>query len=132
MSVSCSTSAPSTSSATSIVSPAEPQAPLQAMETDFEDWLTNVDPTGGLLAYLEVFKENFDSVAQLLKTFVLEDDGLHAFDNRLFEELGVEDPEHVRMFDRWISTNSRASAECAEQRRLTRGVRDWQRDKAKG
>ena len=123
MLVSRSTSAPSTSSATSTASPAEPHAPLQATETGFKDWLTNVDPTGELLTYLEVFEENFDSVAQLLKTFALEDDGLHAFDNRLFEELGVEDPEHVRMFDRWISTNSRASAECAEQRWLTRGVR---------
>ena len=68
----------------------------------FEDWLLSVESSGALLVYREALEENFDTVGQVLTAYTLDDGGLQAFDEKLFEDIGVENAEHRQLFDRWI------------------------------
>jgi len=69
-------------------------------------WLADADwSVGTLQQYLDFLQENFDSPAQLSEIYSkLGADGSRAFDfAQFFEDVGVQDPLHRRLFQSWFS-----------------------------
>jgi len=92
--------------------------------TGFRDWLMGVDASGALLVYLEVLEENFDTVAQLLKTYTFKSGGNQMLDKQLFDDIGVTSSGHRQLFEKWFEgCDSYASASAADSVDLPHGIR---------
>lgn len=80
---------------------------IDLRKLDFRDWLASVDSSGGLLAYLSTAEESFDTVAQIARTYTVEEesDGItrKLLDPQLFHDLGVQSAEHRLHFQRWFA-----------------------------
>ncbi|CAE8627152.1 unnamed protein product [Polarella glacialis] len=80
----------------------EDAAPPDLRVMDFGDWLASVDPSGGVRQYLPAIEESYDTVAQIAKTYTVGTDR-KSLDPQLFADLGIEAPEHMRLFTHWFS-----------------------------
>ena len=74
----------------------------------------SVDESSTLLAYLGALEENFDNVGQVLKAYTMDDGGLQAFDDNFFDDIGVEDQDHRRLFDEWLYLRSLSESTGAD------------------
>lgn len=76
----------------------------------FREWLLDCDPSGALLRHLRMFEDSYDSVAQVLKSYVLPSDtGDSVLDPQFFGDLGIEEPSHADMFRQWFHRECGAS-----------------------
>jgi len=80
-------------------------------ELTFEDWLLAVDCSGALHSYLTAIRSNFDSLMQIVKTYVsMIPAGLRTLDDQLFEDLGVHDVSNRVLFLSWFARELGATA----------------------
>jgi hypothetical protein len=69
----------------------------------FRDWLLRVDPSGALLQYAGAFEENYDTVAQVIRTY--KTDGEPGLDMQFFEDMAVP-ARHHHLFTDWFRQSS--------------------------
>jgi len=100
---------PPSGAASSAQSPRE----LDLRALTFEAWLSRIDCTGSLSAYLPVLEENYDTVAQIVKTYASSDRApprindavvarTAALDPQFFEDMHVIQAQHQSLFGRWF------------------------------
>jgi len=73
--------------------------------SSLESWLLRVDPSGSLDKYLPDLQDNFDCAEQLVDAYVYYDmkADRRRLDERIFEDLGVEDLDDCRKFEAWFA-----------------------------
>ena len=65
----------------------------------FTPWLLEADPSGSLQVYAIALEDTYDTISQIKKLYC----GEGGFDESFFDDLGIEDPEHRRLFSAWFS-----------------------------
>lgn len=76
---------------------------LDFRTVSFADWLAHVDDSGTLSKYLEAIEENYDTVAQILKTYSASVPGEPPVDPQFFEDIEVTNSEHKALFCAWFA-----------------------------
>lgn len=69
----------------------------------FKDWLMRIDCSGSMASYCEVLQENYDTVAQIVKTYSLPSKGGPLFDVQFFEDVAVISQAHQSAFLEWFA-----------------------------
>lgn len=69
----------------------------------FEEWLHEIDPEGRLTHYLAIVEDCFDTVAQIVKSYVVSMNGSKVLDHRVFEDLGIQTLADKLLFERWFA-----------------------------
>lgn len=76
----------------------------------FRDWLLWLEPSSSLLGYLEVIQENYDSVAQIVKTYMVPaKGGRRVLDTQFFDDINARSEKDQAAFLRWFMRESGAS-----------------------
>lgn len=76
----------------------------------FRDWLLWLDPSASLLGYLEALDENYDSVAQIVKTYMVPaKGGRRVLDTQFFDDINARSEKDQAAFLRWFMRESGAS-----------------------
>lgn len=79
-------------------------ANLDLRTCSFSDWLASVAPTESLMQYVSVLEENYDTVAQITRTYVVEGRGGKELNTQFFDDVRVVDPGHRRLFHKWFES----------------------------
>lgn len=66
----------------------------------FEDWLQEVDPEGALARYGPGLSEAFNSVQEMVETYIVSGG---AFDRQFFTYFSVDHPDHRQLFEDWFA-----------------------------
>lgn len=83
---------------------------------DFCAWLVEVDPSGALDRYHQALSEIFDCPRQVLQLYLKPESSGRSFDPQLFEDIGVYDVAHRRLFEAWFASCHARSAEASATR----------------
>jgi len=81
---------------------ASSNGPMSNHTSAFYDWLLSVDPSKALLAYAKVFEENYDTVAQVMRTYTIRSYKGNSLDARMFQDVGIRDVKHQHVFQTWF------------------------------
>merc|ERR1711879_271389 len=77
---------------------------LRAMS--FRDWLMDISPDGCLMGYEDILEECYDTVTQVVRTYVVSTsrDGCIAktLDTQLYGDLGISTDTHRHLFQTWF------------------------------
>lgn len=75
----------------------------------FVPWLWDIDGTGDLLEYINMFEQSYDAPEQVVRLYVEEVRGVRTWSAQFFDDVGIR-PEHRPVFERWLATEGRARA----------------------
>lgn len=76
----------------------------------FREWLLWLEPSASLLGYQEALEENYDSVAQIVKTYMVPaKGGRRVLDTQFFDDIRATSEEDQATFLRWFMRESGAS-----------------------
>eukprot|EP00439_Symbiodinium_sp_Y106_P056499 s122_g7.t3 len=105
------------------------EATRQRLTEELRDWLRSISPT--FTCYFQIMEENYDTVDQICRLYLieetpskcyltsfgleLEEDGESKNDKRLdplfFQDNGINDPEHQRLFRQWFASKFSLTAD---------------------
>lgn len=71
----------------------------------FSEWLRRVsdsDSGGGVMEYLQVIEDNFDSVEQVIEVYIFKTTEGLVFDTQFFEDVGITRRHHQQLFEAWF------------------------------
>lgn len=66
------------------------------------EWLLDVDETGGLDQYRRTISQLYSSPSQVISAYTVNGGSRPIFDTQFFEDMGVVDVRHRRLFQRWF------------------------------
>jgi len=75
---------------------------LDLRSCSFREWLEQIAPGGDLLQYLDALEDNFDTVAQIARTYVVDSNGVKILDVQFFEDICASSSSHQNLFRRWF------------------------------
>merc|ERR1712117_871726 len=77
--------------------------PGELRTLSFRDWLLRIEPRGSLLRYVGALEERYDSVAQIVKTYVTSARNGKILDPLFFEDMPISKIEgHQEIFQQWF------------------------------
>ncbi|CAE7351866.1 unnamed protein product [Symbiodinium sp. CCMP2592] len=90
------------------------EATRQRLTEELRDWLRSISPT--FTCYFQIMEENYDTVDQICRLYLIEEeDGESKNDKRLdplfFQDNGINDPEHQRLFRQWFASKFSLTAD---------------------
>ncbi|CAE7945133.1 unnamed protein product [Symbiodinium sp. KB8] len=96
--------------------PSMERSKVEAKE-ELRDWLRSISPI--FTCYFQIMEENYDTVDQICRLYLIEEeDGESKTEKRLdplfFQDNGIKDPEHQRLFRQWFASKCSLTADGSE------------------
>ncbi|CAE7328115.1 unnamed protein product [Symbiodinium sp. CCMP2456] len=93
------------------------EATRQRLTEELRDWLRSISPT--FTCYFQIMEDNYDTVDQICRLYLIEEeDGESKTEKRLdplfFQDNGINDPEHQRLFRQWFASKCSLTAGGSE------------------
>ncbi|CAJ1388234.1 unnamed protein product [Effrenium voratum] len=88
-------------SAVTVADVSQTAVTLTELQEEIRSWLLGIDCT--LLSYFDIIEENYDTVDQICRLYLVEDGGQRRLDPLFFEDNQVTDAEHQRLFRQWFA-----------------------------
>lgn len=83
------------------------------------EWLLDVDETGGLDQYRRTISQLYSSPSQVISAYTVNGGSRPVFDTQFFDDMGVVDVRHRRLFQRWFE--EQRSRGAAPRKTVSRG-----------